>query len=96
MKTKQGTMPHTETSSTSRVMRRSLVVERVMVRLSHDPYFAGKPIRCDFHEGALIMHGRVSSFYLKQVAQSLAAEVDGVQQVVNYIEVSSQTGTSSA
>jgi hypothetical protein len=31
--------------------------------------------------------GRLSSYYLKQVAQAVVAEVEGVRRVINLIEV---------
>ena len=52
---------------------------------------------CDFHEGVLTLRGRVSSFYLKQVAQELIRRLDCVEEVNNRLEVaappcSPQTG----
>lgn len=41
----------------------------------------------DFHEGILTLRGHVSSFYLKQVAQTLVQQVEGVERVVNRVEV---------
>jgi osmotically-inducible protein OsmY len=44
-------------------------------------------LACDFHEGVLTLHGRVSSFYLKQVAQTLVRDLPGVLQVINDLDV---------
>lgn len=44
-------------------------------------------IQCECHEARLVLAGRVHSYYLKQVAQTLALGVPGVDQVVNRIEV---------
>ena len=44
-------------------------------------------VACVFREGVLILRGRVPSFYLKQLAQSLVQPLDGVEQVDNRIEV---------
>lgn len=44
-------------------------------------------VECELKEGMAILHGKVSSFYLKQMAQELAKKVDGVQLVVNRVEV---------
>ena len=46
-------------------------------------------VSCDFHEGVLTLRGRVSSFYLKQVAQTLIRRVDGVGEVNNRLDVAS-------
>ena len=44
-------------------------------------------ISCDFHEGVLTLRGRISSFYLKQVAQELIRRLDGAEEVNNRLEV---------
>ena len=49
----------------------------------HELYF----VLCDFHEGVLTLRGRVSSFYLKQVAQELIRRLDGVGEVNNHLVV---------
>jgi osmotically-inducible protein OsmY len=42
---------------------------------------------CEFENGRLVLHGQVPSFYFKQLAQEAVANLDGVRQVVNEIEV---------
>jgi hypothetical protein len=44
-------------------------------------------VRCEFRGGNLVLWGRVSSFFLKQVAQAVVAGVDGVVGVDNHLEV---------
>jgi len=34
-----------------------------------------------------ILHGKVSTFYLKQLAQELVKEIEGVELVVNRVDV---------
>lgn len=58
--------------------------EAVLARNSH---LLNEPIFCNFHNGTLVLSGRVRSFYKKQIAQTVVAEVRGVQQIVNQIEV---------
>jgi osmotically-inducible protein OsmY len=60
-------------------------------RLRDSSYVGLRKVRCDFHEGVLTLRGRVPSFYTKQLAQSLAACVPGVEEVVNRIEVQEVT-----
>jgi len=55
------------------------------LRCSLYKVFAG--VSCDCEQGVLLLRGRVSSFYHKQVAQEAVARVNGVTQVVNDIEV---------
>lgn len=56
-------------------------------RLAASRYGELSRISCDFHEGVLTLRGRVSSFYLKQIAQSVVRHVPGVELVVNHLEV---------
>jgi osmotically-inducible protein OsmY len=56
-------------------------------RFRRSGYFALRDISCDARNGVLHLRGRLPSYYLKQVAQAVAAEVEGVRRVVNRIEV---------
>lgn len=44
-------------------------------------------ITCELQDGVLILWGRVPSYYLKQLASALVAEVAGVERIDNRIEV---------
>ena len=46
-------------------------------------------VRCDYHEGTLFLSGKVSTYYLKQLAQETVREMPGVNEISNRIEVSS-------
>lgn len=63
------------------------VVRQAEERLQDCPYQELRDILCDYHEGVLTLRGRVSSFYLKQMAQTVVAKLDGVDECVNRIEV---------
>jgi osmotically-inducible protein OsmY len=67
--------------------RRTTVLERVENRLLGHTYLALKNISCEYHEGVLTLRGCLPSYYLKQVAQTAVAQVDGVQELVNLIDV---------
>lgn len=56
-------------------------------RLSRSPYPVLGRLECDYHDGVLILSGRVRSFYEKQVAQESVRSVEGVHQIVNDVEV---------
>lgn len=56
-------------------------------RLQESPYHELHNVRCDYHEGILTLRGRVTSFYLKQLAQTAVAKIEGVEECVNRIEV---------
>jgi osmotically-inducible protein OsmY len=44
-------------------------------------------VSCHFHEGVLTLRGRVGSYYLKQVAQTLVRSLESVRQVSNQLMV---------
>lgn len=78
--------PAVSTSSRSGPDRRG-IASSVTERLSASPYFRLRSVWCDYHEGVLCLRGRVPTFYLKQVAQTIACQVDGVEECMNRIEV---------
>lgn len=56
-------------------------------RLQNSPYPAHRRLRCSFRAGVLIVQGQVSSYYLRQMAMALVADLDGVDQFVDGVEV---------
>jgi osmotically-inducible protein OsmY len=66
-------------------------IERIIAdakrRIVHQPHLSVQRIWCDFDGGRLILRGQVPSFYFKQLAQEAVADLEGVEQVVNEIEV---------
>ncbi len=58
-------------------------------RLSQSPYPVLGHLECDYHDGVLILSGRVRSFYEKQLAQESVRSLVGVDQIVNDVEVDS-------
>jgi osmotically-inducible protein OsmY len=44
-------------------------------------------IQCISREGVVTLFGTLASFYLVQIAQSIASKVPGVHRVVNEIQV---------
>jgi hypothetical protein len=56
-------------------------------RIARHPHLVVQRIWCEYSEQTLFLHGHVPSFYLKQLAQTAVAGLDGVDQVVNEIEV---------
>ena len=60
------------------------------------PYvFYFKGISCDYEDGVLTLQGRLPTYYLKQVLQTVLADVDGVVRIENQVDVVSSTGLSS-
>ena len=62
-------------------------------RLCRSGYHELHFVSCNFHEGVLTLRGRVSSFYLKQVAQTAIRDLDGVGEVNNRLEVVARPGS---
>lgn len=59
----------------------------VQSRLRATPYPSIQRLNCDFANGQLFLHGRVPSFFEKQVAQEALADLEGIDQIVNGVEV---------
>jgi osmotically-inducible protein OsmY len=56
-------------------------------RLRASQYSSIRKIFCMFDEGMLVLRGRLPSFFHKQLAQTAVADIQGVTQIVNQIEV---------
>jgi osmotically-inducible protein OsmY len=63
------------------------VAELAESRLRGNGYLALKNVTCTYDRGVLTLAGWLPTYYLKQLAQEVVAGVDGVEQVVNQIEV---------
>jgi osmotically-inducible protein OsmY len=50
-------------------------------------YHPVRRVKCTYHDGVLTMEGRLPSFHLKQVAQTVVQGIDGVVRIENRIEV---------
>jgi len=68
------------------------VMQQVRDALRQSPHGELRQVVCHFHEGVLTLRGRVSSFYLKQLAQTAAQRVAGVEECVNRLEVVERRG----
>jgi osmotically-inducible protein OsmY len=70
----------------------AVLVERAENRLRSNPYLALKNITCSqAGDGALVLRGCLPSYYLKQVAQTVVGQVEGVRRVDNQIQVLAPT-----
>ena len=63
------------------------VAEQVQRRLETSPYPLHRHLRCTFRNGVLTLHGRVSSYYLRQMAWALVADLKNIEEFVDRIEV---------
>lgn len=67
--------------------RSRAVAEAAHQRLTSDPNLLAQRISCDYFRGVLQLHGRLPTFYQKQIAQEIVKGLDGVEQIVNNIVV---------
>jgi osmotically-inducible protein OsmY len=56
-------------------------------RLQASAYRGVRSIVCDYHEGVLVLRGRVSSYHQKQLAQEAIRRVAGILEIVNAVQV---------
>ena len=63
------------------------IVETATRQLLESPYANVRRISCDYDQGLLFLRGRMPCFYHKQLAQETVREIEGVDRVVNEIEV---------
>jgi osmotically-inducible protein OsmY len=64
-----------------------IIERRITRRLRTSPYLSVRRVTCRFHEGMLRLQGRVPSYYLKQMAQTMVLEMEGVDEIDNQLEV---------
>jgi osmotically-inducible protein OsmY len=69
------------------LVMRERIEESAQGRLLGSSYFALRNVGCVYRDGVLTLRGSLPTYYLKQMAQSLVAETEGVTAVVNQIEV---------
>jgi osmotically-inducible protein OsmY len=74
-------------SSPSRLGVPQRILEGAESCLRSNSYLALKNVSCEYHEGVLTLRGCLPSYYLKQIAQTAVATVDGVSRINNEIEV---------
>ena len=46
-----------------------------------------KSLECEYHKGVLVLRGHVSTYYHKQLAQEAVRDIQGIESVVNVVEV---------
>jgi osmotically-inducible protein OsmY len=63
------------------------IAEIAEAALRRSSYFELHNVACDFSSGVLTLRGCVPSYHLKQLAQASVADVPGVIEVHNRVEV---------
>ena len=84
MKTKNLNTGHLRSSPAPTEQCPSEMVERIY-QASH--YRTIRQLTCRFEGGVLTISGRLSSYYLKQLAQTMIRGVEGIEYIVNDVQV---------
>ena len=63
------------------------IAEAAMACLHNSPYRALRRVSCECKHGVLFLRGHLFNFHETQMAQETVAQIDGVTQVVNEVEV---------
>jgi osmotically-inducible protein OsmY len=63
------------------------IAEMAQAALRRSSYFELHDVSCDFSGGILTLRGCVPTYHLKQIAQASVADVPGVVEVHNRVEV---------
>ena len=71
----------------SRQLRETTILQEARQALADQLFHLRKSLKCEYRDGRLLLMGRVTSYYQKQVAQEVVLRLDAVDQVVNQIEV---------
>jgi osmotically-inducible protein OsmY len=64
-----------------------LLDEKISCALRQNPYLQSRNLRFEASDGRVTLHGRVGSWYQKQMAQESLLRLDGVDRVENQLEV---------
>ena len=69
-------------------LRKDLIIEQAAKsKLQQSDYYGVRAVSCKFHEGVLTLDGQVPNYYLKQIAQTLVYQIEGVEELNNRVRV---------
>ncbi|MEM7479153.1 MAG: BON domain-containing protein [Planctomycetota bacterium] len=68
-------------------IRNGELLQRVDTAIKSSPHLSSHQVFCQEESGVIVLHGRVKSFFEKQMAQETLKRVDGVEKVINELEV---------
>ena len=63
------------------------LVQRLDSAIKGNPHLSGHQVFCSEEGGTVILQGRVRSYYQKQMAQEALRKLEGVERIVNDLEV---------
>ena len=68
------------------------VLQTIERRLRDSSYYYLRTISAAYEAGVVTLRGRVPTFYLKQTVQSIVEKTEGVERVVNLVDVVNPAG----
>lgn len=72
----------------ARVSQRDRQLEKAArATLDASGYYYLRVLDCESHEGMLLVHGKLPTYYLKQVAGNLLARLPGVERVIDQTQI---------
>jgi osmotically-inducible protein OsmY len=84
------TLDQSEMNSSATVVEATeALCQRVERRLRSNGFLALRGVTCGWNQGKLTLRGQVPTYYLKQLAQAMASQVEGNLELVNAIAVES-------
>ncbi len=69
------------------------LVQRLDSAIKGNPHLSGHQVFCSEEGGTVILQGRVRSYYQKQMAQEALRNLEGVERIVNDLQVDWLTTT---
>lgn len=63
------------------------LAQQIDLAITSNPWLSGKKLRIENHEGRIVLQGRVTSYFQKQMAQEALRNIDGVAVIENQLEV---------
>jgi len=63
------------------------LVDRVFTALERNPHLTRRKFRFEAEQGRVILRGEVRSYFQKQMAQEALRHVEGVDEILNELEV---------
>jgi osmotically-inducible protein OsmY len=68
------------------------ILQLIERRLRDSSYYYLRTITAAYESGVVTLRGRVPTFYLKQTVQAIVEKTDGVERVVNLVDVVNPAG----
>lgn len=70
------------------------IIHQATNRLGQSSHLFLRHLECSGEDGVVVIEGKVPSYYLKQTAQSLVQSIEGVEKIINRLDVVNAYGVS--